>query len=83
MKAHHILVPALLVFFAPNAASALTSAWNAARGSAVEESTGNIVEVKYSKWFYKCNNMHGSHGRQRCYQEHGLNYQGKRVKSGM
>jgi hypothetical protein len=83
MKAHHILIPALLFLFAPNAASALTPAWKAPQSSTVEGSRGNIVEVKYSKWFYHCNNMTSSHGRQRCYQKHGLNYQGKRVKSGL
>jgi hypothetical protein len=83
MKTRHMLIPALLGLLAPIAASALTPAWNTPRGPAVEESRSNVVEVKYSKWFYHCNNMTSSHGRQRCYQKHGLNYQGKRVKSGM
>jgi hypothetical protein len=81
MKAHHILVTASLMLLAPNAASALTPAWKAPQGAAVEASEGNVVEVKVSKWFYKCNNMRGSHSRQRCYQMHGLNYKGQRVKS--
>jgi hypothetical protein len=76
------LVPAIaaLALFAAYPASAVTPAWNAG----VEESTSNIVPAKMSKWFYKCNtNFEDNAARQRCYQMHGLNSKGRRVKSGL
>jgi len=82
MKPQHILVPASLLLFAADPASALTPMWNPLYSAAVEGSTSNIVPVKHS-WFYKCNKYHGVHDRQRCYEMHGLNSNGKRVKSGL
>ena len=82
MNVRGILFPAIasLALFAANPASALTPAWT----SGVEKSTNNIVPAKMGKWFYKCNtNFDDNAARQRCYQMHGLNSQGKRVKSGM
>jgi hypothetical protein len=82
MNTRHILLPAIaaLALFAANPASALTPAWRAG----VEESTSNLVPVaKYGHWYYQCNKYFGHHDLQRCYQMHGLNSQGQRVKGGM
>jgi hypothetical protein len=86
MKIHHTLIPAIasLTLFVANPAAALTPAWTTPPGAGVEGSTGNIVPAKMSKWFYKCNtNFDDNHARQRCYQMHGLNSNGRHVKSGM
>jgi hypothetical protein len=87
MKMHHTLVPAIasLTLLVANPASALTPAWTAPQIAGVEGSTGNIVLAKkMSKWFYKCNNNAGDMAAiQRCYQMHGLNSNGHKVKSGM
>jgi len=46
MKPQHILVPASLLLFAADPASALTPMWNPLYSAAVEGSTSNIVPVK-------------------------------------
>jgi hypothetical protein len=82
MNRHWILIAAIasLALFAANPASALTPVGKAG----VEASASNIVPAKMSKWFYKCNtNFQAPHALQRCYQMHGLNSNGRRVKSGL
>jgi len=82
MNRHWILIPAVasLALFVANPASALTPAWNAG----VAESTGILVPVaKYGHWYYQCKKYFGRHDLQRCFEMHGLNSQGQRVKGGM
>jgi len=73
MKTHHILVPAIasLTLLVANPASALTPR-NAIPGATIEGSRVKILPVK---WIYHCRKYRNYHERQRCYEEHGLNYQ--------
>jgi hypothetical protein len=80
MKAYRILIPASLILLAASPASALTPAWNAG----VAGSTSIVAPIaKYGKWYYACNKYFGSHDLQRCYEMHGLNDKGQRMKSGL
>jgi hypothetical protein len=83
MKMCHVLIPAIasLTLFAANSASALTPASNATSGARVEEPTGIIMLAKTTKWTYRCKTYEDMHARQRCYEKHGLNSNGRLVKS--
>jgi hypothetical protein len=85
MNPHRMFIPAIasLVLFAANPASALTPVWNPSQGAGVEESTGNIVPAKLSHWAYQCRKYFSEDNLQKCYQMHGLNSDGQRVKSGL